>query len=273
MRIVHRRSVRPLRAVVVAAALAAVATHVGRGQPQEPHVTYLQLVDGYWQVFLVQADGQSARQLTTSPVHKIAPSWCPEPQLLHFATEHGDSVLYDLHDDTEAVLAPGSPLASLCKKDGASPVWVQEVRRPDWLPADKILASVRSSAPDLYPKFEYDVFDLAPILSLGRVPRSARNVLSESGRLYFISDEGGDPQIWFAEEGAGPPVVLTQVDGSVRNPALSPGGEWLVFEADFEGSSQLYRIAADGGPVVRLTDGTSPARGAVVSWPESEPQS
>lgn len=48
--------------------------------------------------------------------------------------------------------------------------------------------------------------------------------------------------------------VLTPPRSRARHPVWSPDGEWIVFESDLEGFSDLYRVGRAGGDIVRLTD-------------------
>lgn len=47
--------------------------------------------------------------------------------------------------------------------------------------------------------------------------------------------------------------ALTSPRARARNPAWSPDGRWLVFEADLDGFSDLYRVGRDGTGLTRLT--------------------
>src|SRR5262249_57232387 len=47
-------------------------------------------------------------------------------------------------------------------------------------------------------------------------------------------------------------------------PRWSPDGQWLALDSRKEGQSEIYVIAADGGPLRRITD--HPANDFVPSW-------
>jgi len=48
--------------------------------------------------------------------------------------------------------------------------------------------------------------------------------------------------------------TLTPPTRRARNPAWSEDGRWITFESDLASTSDLFRIARDGGEVERLTD-------------------
>ena len=129
--------------------------------PNEPRVVFLQLTSGYWQVWLMDGDGQPPRQLTSSPVDKHSPAWCPGNEVIHFSTARGDNVPLNLDTGEE------------------------------------------------------------------------------------------HPQL--------PPMRGVE-------PPKDADGNPLVFESNFEGAKQIYRVRSNGQGIERLTGGKAPARSPVCSW-------
>ena len=46
---------------------------------------------------------------------------------------------------------------------------------------------------------------------------------------------------------------LTSLIGAETHPTWSPDGKWIAFEGDQGGSSQIYKVAIEGGSPVRVT--------------------
>ena len=72
-------------------------------------------------------------------------------------------------------------------------------------------------------------------------------------------------QIWIADADGGNTSPLTSFsDGIAGSPKWSPDGQFIVFDARYEGNTDIYTVPAEGGSVKRLTD--NPAEDHVPSW-------
>ena len=85
----------------------------------------------------------------------------------------------------------------------------------------------------------------------------------DGGRLAFVSDLNGVPQIWVVDSGGGWPRLVTGLDDQVGGVSWSPDGEWLSFSLAPGGgmNTQVYLVRPDGTDLRRLTDG-----GAENNW-------
>ena len=74
--------------------------------------------------------------------------------------------------------------------------------------------------------------------------------------IVFSSGITGVPQLWRAPRDGGWPEQLTFYPDAVRNPVLSPKGDWLAFGKDTGGDEriQLYLTRFDGSQTTQLTD-------------------
>jgi Tol biopolymer transport system component len=61
--------------------------------------------------------------------------------------------------------------------------------------------------------------------------------------LYLIDAEGGVPR------------QLTHDPSGGNDPAWSRDGQWIYFDSDRAGSRQIWKMPAEGGPAIRLTQG------------------
>jgi len=68
-------------------------------------------------------------------------------------------------------------------------------------------------------------------------------------RIVFVY--GGD--LWTAPVAGGDAVRLTTHPGTEENPFYSPDGQWIAFDAEYDGNTDVYIIPATGGEPQRLT--------------------
>jgi Tol biopolymer transport system component len=84
--------------------------------------------------------------------------------------------------------------------------------------------------------------------------------VSPDGRhVVYSSDAGGTRHLWRMKIDGGDAVQLTR-GGGESQPAYSPDGRWIVFtrlETPDTGRPTVWKISADGGEPVRLTDAFS----------------
>lgn len=74
------------------------------------------------------------------------------------------------------------------------------------------------------------------------------------GAVAFLSDRSGAAELWVRDRAGASPRQLTRFGGPyVQAPSWAPDGEALVFAVPVEGNFDVYRVAAAGGPVLRLT--------------------
>jgi Tol biopolymer transport system component len=83
------------------------------------------------------------------------------------------------------------------------------------------------------------------------------------GTILYESMAGGNWDLYEIPASAvdeGPPVIrrLTEEAGADRMPAMSPDGRVIAFVSDRGGNMDVWRIDADGGEAVRLTETDEP---------------
>jgi len=259
-------------------------------------IAFLRLTRGTWQIWLMNADGTNLRQLTSSPMDKESPSWCPGAGIIQYYTSFGGAMLVDVRTGVEQlqepllppIAAPRGPdgelldlpsdlrrslersgfpqLAGLNCGDPVAPIGeTVQLTASNLLPEGKAIAVLRR--PDANPDqlFELKVVDTANALDFGRFrsdgkPSSTERVLSADGTLAFVSSEDGKSEVWI-RKGALESEQLTHLGGNTTNPTWSPEGEWLAFDSDFQGMPQIYRLAlSQRERLERLTDGRTPSR-------------
>jgi dipeptidyl aminopeptidase/acylaminoacyl peptidase len=79
--------------------------------------------------------------------------------------------------------------------------------------------------------------------------------LSPAGdRLAFLSDQGGNPEIWLWDLAAGTERRLTDLGARINALSWSPDGQAIAFSALRYGQFDLWRVEVATGRVTRLTD-------------------
>jgi dipeptidyl aminopeptidase/acylaminoacyl peptidase len=79
----------------------------------------------------------------------------------------------------------------------------------------------------------------------------------DGGRIAFISDLNGVPQIWTVDTHSGWPSLVTALNDPITGVGWSPDGQWLAFSLAPGGgmNGQIYLIRPDGTAMRLLTDG------------------
>jgi serine/threonine protein kinase/Tol biopolymer transport system component len=87
------------------------------------------------------------------------------------------------------------------------------------------------------------------------------------GRIVFVSNEGGNPNIWITNPDGSERKQLTANDAANFSPIVSPDGKYIVFSVWRAGKKSLWRMQVDGRNPVQLTFGI------VDSFPSISPDS
>ena len=80
---------------------------------------------------------------------------------------------------------------------------------------------------------------------------------TRSGRLVFVTNEGGSADIWIADPDGGNRKQLTANGAMNFAPAVSTDDRYIAFVSWREGKKQVWRMNLDGSNLIRLTSGLS----------------
>lgn len=193
---------------------------------------------------------QQVTEMRTSIVS--GPTWSPEGREIVFTSNiDGDEELWYITPD-------GQNLHALTENTWAD-------RDPAWEPVLGSRKIVFASDRDSIGSTEIYSFD---IVEPGETPLYDQMTLnnnssfspswSQNGQyIAFISDRGGDPDVYFMKADGGSQTLATVDDGRAedRNPSFTPDGRFIVFISNREGDRfQSYLVSPDGRTLVRITD-------------------
>ena len=209
-------------------------------------IAYVTKSAAIYNLWVADADGESAQSALRSVEPIISPSWAPNGnQLAYVSFESRKPVVY-VHDvDTgkrrlvanfkgsnsaPAWSPDGKTLALTLSRDGGSQLFLLDVGSSSSEP--RRLAT--STAIDTEPVFTAD----------GRL-------------IYFVSDRGGSPQIYKIPTTGGSAERVTFTGSYNISPTLSPDGRWLAYISRVAGAFKLHVQDLSSGQAFALTDTTA----------------
>ena len=249
-------------------------------------IAFLAHSEGFWQVWIANADGGEARQLTLSPTEKARVSWFPDGRELLVDTQEG--VLFRVDTETggetpvrlpvvgmlDAVISPdGRRIAfSLTQSDSpdANEIWVCDLdganlrqltnraglqHEPAWDPRGARIYYLSN----LGPSGSHDIWRIAADgsederLTFGEL-RHLDVAVSSRDELAYSGNQRGSFDVWLKAPKL-MPVQLTEDPALDAYPSFSPDGEAVVFESSRGGTLNVWRVARSGGssePVTRF---------------------
>ena len=285
------RSPATLSALLLLGLVGCVAT-TPPGQvapPATQRIAFLAHSEGFWQVWIANADGSDARQLTRSPTEKSRVSWFPDGGELLVDTQEGTLLRVDTETGTEtpvplpvlgmldAVISPdGRQIAfSLTQSDSpdANEIWVCSLdggnlrqltnraglqHEPAWDPDGARIYYLSN----LGPAGSHDIWRIAADgsederLTFGEL-RHLDVAVSSRGEIAYSGNQRGSFDVWLKAAKL-MPVQLTEDPALDAYPSFSPDGEVVVFESSRGGSLNIWRVDRDGGPSEPVTRFAAP---------------
>ncbi|GAB4511416.1 MAG: hypothetical protein OHK0046_09450 [Anaerolineae bacterium] len=196
---------------------------------------------------------ESAQQITEMRTANVShPTWSPEGRELVFVAD------LDGSDDLWYVTPDGQNLRRLTFNDFID-------RDPTWEPVlgsrRIVFASDRDSigSTEIYSLNIGEPDEDLPYQRLTNADASSyAPAWADNGSgIAFISDRGGDPDVYIMRPDGTGQTLLTGGDGGAedRRPSFTPDGRYVVFISNrLDDRFQTYLISLDGDVLVRLTD-------------------
>jgi serine/threonine protein kinase len=208
--------------------------------------------DGYFQIYLMDADGSNVTQLTFDEVHKSTPMWSPDGSKLLYVADGGDGPYGTRYrEDIWVINADGSDPVNLTqsRRDDTDPVW-----HPDG--TEIVFASERASDD---PQLFLMNADGSDVRSVSDGFASEYNptfspdgqYLAFSSTIYYTLSWRTGVEYHFPE------LIDDQFRiGRSIEPAWSPDGEFIAYTRNKTGGQRdIYIVEAEsrGAVINRLT--------------------
>ena len=194
-------------------------------------------------LWVADADGESAQSALGSSEPIISPAWSPNgKQLAYVSFEARKPTIY-VHE----VASGKRRLVANFKGSNSAPAWS---------PDGKTLAVTLS-------RDGGSQLNLLDISAVGSEPRriaqsgsiDTEPVFTADGRtIYFVSDRGGSPQIYRVGLTGGNPERVTFSGSYNISPALSPDGRWLAYISRVSGAFKLHVMELSSSSANAITD-------------------
>lgn len=211
--------------------------------PDGTKIAWSAVTDGQADIWIANADGSGAYNLTAAGGNDTQPSWAPDGTQLAFISDRdGNPHVYQ-------VRVSGRGLVQLTKGNSVD-------ESPSWSPKgiDILFASNRNNG-------QWDIYAVTAgssgVRTLTNDAWEDRSpAYSPNGQLIcFISNRGGNPDVFLMGVDGKNLFNLSESNGIEQSPAWSPDGLWIVYSStrDAHPSADLYMQGATDATVTRLT--------------------
>jgi WD40 repeat protein len=85
------------------------------------------------------------------------------------------------------------------------------------------------------------------VLASGKQRNEGAQPSPDGKKIAFMSDRSGSMEIWAMNRDGSSPEKLTDV-GNCGSPRWSPDSQWIAFDAIVDGTTEVFVVAAGGGP-------------------------
>jgi dipeptidyl aminopeptidase/acylaminoacyl peptidase len=195
-------------------------------------------------LYLVPSDGGDVVQLTDNPLNDGGAMWSPDSTKIYFSTGmFWDSSIAEIDISTREIRRVRSGGGSSLSPDGKILVFTGN-RKPD---------DDDQSNRDIYvvPLGEGEARLLTPdtLNSLDSAPAWS----PDGTKIAFISDRNGWNNLGVIDVGTGQTHMLLTEEIEHSEPRWSPDGEWISFTKNLDYQYHIFKIPAEGGEAMQLT--------------------
>jgi Tol biopolymer transport system component len=196
-------------------------------------------------LYIVNADGSSPRQLTTMDGSEYLPSWSPDGTRIVFISQPGDSqqIVYTINVD-------GGDAQALTDATGRAymPVW-----SPD---GQQILYTSNHTGTDYIYTMNADGSDVRAVVTAGLYNWGA-GWSPDGSRIVFNSYRDENTDIYVVDLDDLSETKLTDSPSNDLMPAWSPDGQYILFASTQNDVTDIYRIKPDGSELTNISNNPS----------------
>jgi Tol biopolymer transport system component len=193
-------------------------------------------------LYIMNADGSEARQLTDMAGSEYLPSWSPDGKTIAFVGQNGDNtaVIYTINSD-------GGDIKTLT--DGTSAVYM-----PVWSPdSQQILFTSNPTGTDYLYVMNADGGDVREVVNQGLYNWGAH--WSPDGKqIVFNSYRDDNTDLYSINADGTGETRLTTNPANELMPSWSPDGEYIVFSSTQDEVTDIYRIKPDGSDLTNISN-------------------
>ena len=219
---------------------------------------------GIADLYVVPMQGGEPRRLSDWNATLIGLSWMPDGREIVYSVE-GPAVsrLWRIHANNSQP-GRGVPIGDIPAAATNPSISRPTSGQPARLAFQTITRDVNIHMMDLEAPLVDEIIRSKPFANSTRIESSAR-VSPDGGRIAFVSDRSGVPEIWVAgRDGSGLRQLTSLGATQLLITGWSPDGANIGFDAAIAGNSDVYVIGSDGGNLRRLT--SDPTREGLPSW-------
>ena len=217
---------------------------------------------GNWDLFVMQAVGGAATQLTADTSYDARASWSPDGSLIAFESDRSlvrGLTAYPICD-LFVIPATGGTATQVT-------TWYRYDERPDWSPdgTQLVFAADRPGESALMQLLGEDPLHPANLWAIPITGEPAVQLTTHDGyendpvwspdgtRIAFRADYAGQVDIWVMPAAGGPATQVTDDPAADEMPSWSPGGDYIAFQSERSGASDIWVVPAEGGTPIQIT--------------------
>lgn len=251
-------------------------------------IAFVRLTDGYWQLWTMDPDGSSQKQITTTQYDKRYPVWKSRNEII-FRTNNHKVFVTDLAGKEKQLLSTVNQVGGVASsptsedllfvriKDHHTNVYNLWLAKPDGEDS-RMLTYAGGKQYD--PAWSHDGEKIAYIqfdgyrnesvclidkegndevakLTDGRGFNFLPSFSPDDKQITYVSDVSGDNEIWLVDISSKETSQLTHSRGIDTRPSWTPDGEQICFMSNRTGTPQIYMMNKDGSGVRQLTSSTA----------------